>query len=131
VFSQSSAPDEHAVVAAARAHFDAEVAFVERTYREGGARLVATLAGATFTIDVRSSTDDDYARAAVAAQHGRAGGMDLLARRCPAIWRVETDADERATWRFAAILASALLGPVMPEDESTLVGVRGARAKSA
>lgn len=131
VFSQAASPDEHAVVAAARAHFAADVRFVERTYRDGGARLVATLGDARFTIEVRAATDDDHARAARAAATGRAGGMDLLAKRCPTLWEIETDADDRATWTFAAILALALLGPVMPDDESTLVGVRGARARGA
>ena len=71
----------------------------------------------------RSMTDARDAEA-----RGRAAGMSLLADRCPTIWDVEPSAEdnELARLHLCAILASVALGPVLPDDGSTLFGVRGA-----
>jgi hypothetical protein len=54
--------------------------------------------------------------------------MFQLAERCPTIWEVSAiDADsELARLNLCAILAAVGLGPVLPDDCSTLFGVRGA-----
>ncbi len=53
--------------------------------------------------------------------------MSSLAERCHTIWEVEslgTDS-ELARLNLCGILASVGLGPVLPDDGSTLYGVRG------
>jgi hypothetical protein len=54
--------------------------------------------------------------------------MAALARRCASVWQVEPQApeSEAATHNLCAIMASVALGPVLPPDDSTLFGVRGA-----
>jgi hypothetical protein len=82
----------------------------------------------TFAIVQRPRTPADLARARIAEERGRAAGMAGLAERCPFVWQVEPEAgvDLTATLMLCAIIASAALGPVLPPDDSTLFGVRGA-----
>jgi hypothetical protein len=82
----------------------------------------------TFSIRQRARTADDLERARLAEQRGRAAGMAGLAERCPTVWLIEPDAGahQAATLMLCAIIASAALGPVLPPDDSTLFGVRGA-----
>ena len=82
----------------------------------------------SFTIRERPRTPDDLERARIAEQRGRAAGMAGLAERCGSVWSVEPEAgvDLTATLMLCAIIASIALGPVLPPDDSTLFGVRGA-----
>ena len=75
----------------------------------------------------------DLADAQQAEAVGRASGMSLLAERCPTIWEVEPVGpdSELARLNLCAILASVALGPVLPDDCSTLYGVRGAMERVA
>jgi hypothetical protein len=137
VFSQSPALDEHALVHQARTFFSADLAFTRRHHHAGGtASFEITLGGpfppSTFTLGLRPRTAEDLAFADQAEIAGRAGGMALLARRCPVVVVIEPAAGtpERALLTLCALLASALLGPVMPPDHSTLFGVRGARERA-
>lgn len=86
----------------------------------------------TFRIQARPTLDDDRASAETAETRGRAGGMALLAARCPAIWTIEVqgEASGSAELQLSALLASVALGPVLPADESTLYGVRGAMERA-
>ncbi len=86
----------------------------------------------TFRIEAREATADDRFAAEAAEARGRAGGMALLAARCPAIWVVtpESDVTGSAELQLTALLASVALGPVLPADESTLYGVRGAMERA-
>ncbi len=89
----------------------------------------------TFRIEARERTAEDLFAAEAAEARGRAGGMSLLAARCPVIWSIfpENDGTGSAELQLSALLASVALGPVLPTDESTLYGVRGAmeRAEAA
>jgi len=115
------------IVRNATRHFQADVEVLEE--RGGVARLA--FEGATFTIRARASTDADRARARVAEARGRAGGMSDLAARCAAVWEVEAASDAGAgLHRLCAILATTALGPVLPPDDSTLYGVRGAMERA-
>ncbi len=81
-----------------------------------------------FAISTRAVTEQDLTDARSAEERGRAGGMATLAARCKTIWELEpvgTD-DELARLNLCAVLASVALGPVLPDDCSTLYGVRGA-----
>jgi hypothetical protein len=137
VFSQSTALDEHALVRQARAFFSADLAFTRRHHHaDGTVAFDVTLSGpcapAAFALDLRPTTPGDLDAADHAEIAGRAGGMALLARRCPVVVTI-TEAPgtpERALLTLCALLASALLGPVMPPDHSTLFGVRGARERA-
>jgi hypothetical protein len=84
--------------------------------------------GAALAIKTRNVESSDLDAARVAEQRGRAAGMFQLAERCPTIWEVSAiDADsELARLNLCAILAAVGLGPVLPDDCSTLFGVRGA-----
>ena len=86
----------------------------------------------TFRIEVRERSADDLFAAEAAEARGRAGGMALLAARCPAVWVVtpESDVSGAAELQLTALLASVALGPVLPADQSTLYGVRGAMERA-
>lgn len=88
-------------------------------------------AGASFRARVRRCVRDDYEAAEGAERAGAAGGMGQLARRCAFVWEIERgEAGEAELLRLCAILASVLLGPVMPPEKDTLFGVRGARERA-
>ena len=76
----------------------------------------------------RPTTEYDRADARRAEELGRAAGMAALAERCPTIWDVEPvgQDSELARLNLCGILACVALGPVLPDDGSTLYGVRGA-----
>lgn len=85
----------------------------------------------TFVVTSRPTSDDDRFAAEAAEARGNAGGMSLLAGRCAAVWDVTSqDASGSAELQLAALLASVALGPVLPEDGSTLYGVRGAMERA-
>ncbi len=69
------------------------------------------------------------ARRGVAAIGG--AGFDVLVDRARSAYRVtlDGDGDDRAPLTVAAIVASIVLGPIVPPDEETIFGVRGARQR--
>jgi hypothetical protein len=107
----------------------ADVAQAEVTLRFESRRYPGS---GRFRIVSRESDDVDRFDAEAAEARGRAGGMSLLAARCPLVW--ELSALELATGtaelQLSALLASVALGPVLPEDGSTLYGVRGAMERA-
>lgn len=84
------------------------------------------------SVSSRPAVREDLDRARAAEHRGRAAGMATLAERCPRIWVVEADpgAAPGVVERLLGALASVALGPVLPEDGSTLYGVRGALARA-
>jgi hypothetical protein len=86
----------------------------------------------TFRIEARRPNEADQAAARSAELRGKAGGMAQLAARCAALWLVtcEGEITGSAELQLSALLASVALGPVLPEDESTLYGVRGAMERA-
>ena len=86
----------------------------------------------TFRIESRPSTDDDRFAAEAAETRGQATGMSLLAARCPVVWSLAPagESSGSAELQLSALLASVALGPVLPEDGSTLYGVRGAMERA-
>jgi hypothetical protein len=89
----------------------------------------------TFRLAARARTDDDQFAAEAAEARGNATNMSLLAAQCPSVWSItpEADVSGSAELQLSALLASVALGPVLPPDQSTLYGVRGAmeRAEAA
>lgn len=86
----------------------------------------------TFRVESRPTTADDRFAAEAAEARGNAGGMSLLAARCPQLWSLlpQGEVQGSAELQLSALLASVALGPVLPEDESTLYGVRGAMERA-
>lgn len=113
----------------AERHFDLSLAV---TRDPSGVRVdvKAENAAGSYLITVRQRTAADLARAEIAEQHGAASGMSALAARCGVVWVVEASPESRdwLTWDFCALLALTALGPILPEDGATLLGVKSARA---
>jgi len=134
VFAQRETPelDLAEMVRATRRYFEATLEIQDARADAGSA--VLELSSAThgyrgvFLLTARAATEADRADARVAEERGRAGGMATLAARCKSVWTVEPIGanDDRACLNLCAILAAVALGPVLPEDRSTLFGVRGA-----
>lgn len=115
-------------------HFDASIALIEQPSAPDDYLLELHLGAerARFTLHVRSVTDADITIAAEAEERGRAAGMAALAARCSYVWLVIPHAatPEWITWECCALLALTALGPVLPEDRSTLLGVRSAKLRA-
>jgi hypothetical protein len=113
----------------ARHFFSASIDVLEA---EGArVRLAVELPGgqrARFSVIVEPVTAALLERAARAEVTGRAAGMAALAGRCKCVWRIEPEGDaaDPVLFTLAAALASVALGPVLPPDDSSLFGVRGA-----
>ena len=126
---------------ATRSYFDATLVVLSRL--EGahatGDRVEVELRSAQhgysgrFSIRSRRTSEHDLADARDAEQRGKAAGMAGLAARCPTLWDVEpiTEDSELARLNLCGILASVALGPVLPDDGSTLYGVRGSMERVA
>ena len=86
----------------------------------------------SFRIESRLATAADRAAAQAAETRGKAGGMALLAARCAVLWTITAEGEPSgsAELQLSALLASVALGPVLPSDESTLYGVRGAMERA-
>lgn len=134
VFAQAP-PDDldpAAIVRGAGRYFEATVNVLSQS--QAPSRLMLSLESARrgdsgrFSVTSRAATDQDREDARKAEARGKAAGMSLLAARCPSVWEVvATEPSSAASlWNLCAVLASVALGPVLPEDGSTLFGVRGA-----
>lgn len=138
VFSQAHVLDLPQLASLARVHFDARLDFP----RDNELATVTILdQSATFSLNMRESTAADWGRALGAELRGRAAGMAALAARCPRVVEVAPEpsndpdsmgpstASSRLLFALLGGLASLLLGPVLPPDDSTLYGTRGARER--
>lgn len=83
-----------------------------------------------FTLRTRRVEREDLRAARGAEARGNAQGMGALAERCKFVWEVQVPegASTRAVYSLCAVLASVALGPILPPDRQTLLGVRSARA---
>lgn len=128
--------DLPALFATARSYFDATLEVEARSAPgpDGRDRVEVRLRSekhgyeGRFSIHTRWASEHDRADARDAEQRGQAAGMAALAARCPTIWDVEAigDDSELARLNLCGMLAALALGPVLPDDGSTLYGVRGA-----
>jgi hypothetical protein len=137
VFSQ--APEGRAVtdlVVAASARFDVTVVDLGvplgASPGEHALRVSSRGVAGRFRLSVRPTTAGDLDRARTAETAGRSAGMAALAQRCRAVWTVspEGDAPEWLVLELCAVLAFAALGPILPPDESALLGVRSAQGRA-
>jgi hypothetical protein len=118
----------------AATHFDASIALTELPAPTDAycLELFVGAERADFVVHTRSRTNADIALATEAEERGNAAGMAGLAARCSHVWLLEPHAgtSEWIIWECCALLALTALGPVLPEDRSTLLGVRGAKARA-
>lgn len=143
VFAQRAEPtiDLPELFRATRSYFDATIEILSQVMATNGAgdRVEVELRSAhygysgRFFVSARRTSEHDLADARLAEEHGRAAGMAALAQRCATVWDVEPSAEdsELARLNLCGILASVALGPVLPDDVSTLYGVRGAMERVA
>lgn len=79
---------------------------------------------------VRKVSEGDRMRAERADATGGASGMFDLTRRCETAWIVDSEGEgDRAALLLAAVLASVVLGPIVPPTGDELFGVRTARLR--
>ncbi len=147
IFAQSPAKlDLARFLTAARTHFSAtlEVLGADEQLTSAVLRLESARHGysGSYRVSARAALEEDYLAADRAEVRGRAAGMATLARRCPSVWEIGRDIEgelddelsrngsPNESWNepplvnLCAILASVALGPVLPEDGSSLFGVR-------
>jgi hypothetical protein len=129
--------DPAGLLRAARQYFDAELEVLAEL-ADGEAtglhvRLSARSHAGEFVIRPRAVSAEDLVQARHAEHVGRAAGMAGLAARCPTAWVIEArePRSEAALLNLCAVLAAVALGPVLPDDCSTLFGVRGAMERVA
>jgi hypothetical protein len=72
---------------------------------------------------VRSAATDAAARVGA--------GLDLLVARAVRLWQIPSEADDPFPLALAAVLASLLLGPIVPPSATTVFGVKTARERLA
>jgi hypothetical protein len=91
--------------------------------------------GAMTRIEVRTFPSSEAPELMAAAERGvvaiGGAGFDALIARTRRIWQVPShvDGDARVPLVVAGLLASVLLGPIVPPDEETIYGVKGARLR--
>ena len=91
--------------------------------------------GAATRIAVRTFPISETPELIAAAERGVAAiggaGFDALVARATRVWQVprEVPGDPRTPLVLAAVIASVLLGPIVPPDEVTIFGVKGARMR--
>lgn len=105
----------------------------EHLERASRIRMSIPMGTGDFLVVARPATDADYARARNAELRGRASGMAGLAMRCHTVLVVDPSPDTSTglLLEFCALLAAVGLGPVLPPDDSTLLGVRSARERAS
>jgi hypothetical protein len=97
-----------------------------------GAKAPSRVVVTTFPLADAPSIKD-AAEAAVRAIGG--AGFDALLARARRVWQVDDSVDpgddDRAPLAVAAVLASALLAPIVPPGGGAIFGVKGARERLA
>jgi hypothetical protein len=141
VFSQSAAPDLplDGLAGHAGGSFRVDAIDPRQASPLPSARVTITApsapsggAGESVELLARLASDRDVDEARAAALRGKASGMDRLAERCPTLIEAEfsDDAPEEMVFGFCAALAVVTLGPILPPDGATLLGVRSARVRA-
>ncbi len=152
VFAQRAEPrvDLAALMRAVQTHFRSilELDVVSESSAAGGmvhtvevAVRLPTGHSGTRSLLARRGSALDQDDAETAERIGQAAGMAALAARCPVVIEVTAPAKDAApvvgqddepalTLRLCAALAATHLGPILPPNEQTLFGVRGANERA-
>lgn len=119
----------------ARTFLDAAVAVEGGTGDDIVIAVAPVVGGVPTRVTVQTLPIAECPEVMVAARRGvdaiGGAGMDVLVARAQRIVQVAlaVEGDPRAPLLVAALLASVLLGPIVPPDEVTIYGVRGARVR--
>ncbi len=134
IFSQNPL-DLPRLVSAGTTHFGIDVEVLAAA-TSSEARLRASRPGlysGDFVVRVRPVTEADLADAERAERAGHAAGMASLARRCAEVWEIsghgEPSLEDPATLALCSVLTSVALGPALPADLSTLLGIRSSQER--
>lgn len=129
------APDLPRWMAAARAHLGAELSLMAAgdgatpwSIGVAPARDVARVTVVRLRTTLVEEAPEVLAAARRACDAIGGAGMDALVARARRVWQAEDDGGP-APLVLAAVLASVLLGPVVPPREAAIFGVRGARER--
>jgi hypothetical protein len=123
------------IVSAGTTHFGLDVEVLAApTSSEVRLRVAqAGLYSGEFDLRVRPASTSDLADAERAEEAGRAAGMASLAARCPNVWEVTSEGgpslDDPAALALCSVLTSVALGPALPADRSTLLGIRSSQER--
>lgn len=139
VFAQLAEPTVpfEALQGYARAHFQAKLTRDAAPEHQlaGTARIHMSgpLGLGDFLVSPRPAESKDYERARTAELRSHAAGMAGLAMRCHTVFVVESNPEtpRSVVLELCALLAAVGLGPILPPDDSTLLGVRSARERAA
>jgi hypothetical protein len=125
--------EARAIEQQARTFFGAELAVPRGTEVAPFVITVGSAAGGTTEVWVYVGPLEPEVRAAADRGVEAIGGagFDALVGRARSLVQVDrrVDGDPRAPIVVAAVLAAVLLAPIVPPDEVTIYGVRGARAR--
>jgi hypothetical protein len=136
----SSRVDGGLWMAQATRFFDASVEVTpQKRYPENGQpirdalQVTVSFAGASAVVSVQTLPLDDAPLLVAAAERAVArmggAGFDVLLGRARRLWQVRLEGEPRAASLVTAILASVLLAPVLPPDQNSMFGVKGARQR--
>jgi len=137
--------DEHRWAHQAATFFRADLSLVQKKSYPAGTLPLADAVevdiaprgeAPTRVLVVTAPIDRALAIRAAADRGARAiggAGMDALVARARRVWQVRVEVaaggDERAPLALAAVLAAVHQAPIVPPDEVTLFGVKGARTR--
>jgi len=134
---ESIAWETLAISRQAQTFFDAEVSLPNIVSSPTFAVNVAAVGGSPTRVMVQVARREEAPEVLAAAERGVAAiggaGFDVLVARAKLVVQIgrEVEGDPRAPLVLAAVLASVLLAPIVPPDETTIYGVRGARTRLA
>jgi hypothetical protein len=121
----------------ARSYFDSSIDLTLPEADDGsmseinGARVSVEEHGQSAVIRsvfVRPRLDEDLSAAEAAERGGAGTGLSLLAKRCGIVVLVVTESDSDAAALFlSAVIASAVLGPILTPGQDQLWGLNTAR----
>jgi hypothetical protein len=92
--------------------------------------LVLELGSASAELVARATLETDREDARAAEAVSGAAGMGGLAARCESVWELVTSGATPEEYALVAVLCAVALGPALPEDGSTLLGVKSALARA-
>ena len=124
------------IIRQARSVFDADLEFVTEP-GEAFSVDVAPMGASATRVGVQSVRWEDVPLVQAAALRGveaiGGAGFDLLVPRTRRVVQIaaRVEGDARSPLALAGVLASVLLAPIVPPDEITIYGLRGAHTRLA
>jgi hypothetical protein len=125
------------LVSAGTTHFGIDVEVLAAPTSDDATLRVSHpgLYSGVFELHARPATEADHLDAQRAEEAGQAAGMAGLARRCATVWEItgadppEPTLEQPAVLGLCSVLTTVALGPALPRDCSTLLGVRSSQER--